>query len=71
MDCCRRRKDKISPMRPPPIQSSPKQLKSNSSSHNLKVALQQYRDTHPNTLIVDSPSHGLERREMLSWSYEK
>ena len=66
MDCCGKRKTKVSPVRTPP----PKKLKGD-SSRNLRVALEEYRISHPNTLIVDSPSFGLDRRELIDWNYER
>ena len=66
MDCCgRKRATKISPMKPPPP-SPPKHLKGN-SSRNFKLALEGYRISHPNVLIVDSPSCGLDKREMITY----
>jgi hypothetical protein len=60
---------KVSPVRdiPPPPPSSPKRLRGDSSK-KLRVALDEYRETHPNTLIVDSPVCGLDKRELIMFN---
>lgn len=60
---------KVSPVRniPPAPPSSPKRLRGDSSK-KLRVALDEYRETHPNTLIVDSPHTGLDKRELILYS---
>ena len=65
MDCCSKRKAKVSPARTPPPAppSSPKHLKGN-SSRNLKLAIEDYRISHPNTLIIDTPRFGLNKTQV-------
>jgi len=62
---------KVSPVRdippPPAPPSSPKRLRGDSSK-KLRVALDEYRETHPNTLIVDSPHTGLDKRELIMYN---
>ena len=65
MDCCgRKRVTKVSPMKPPPPPSSPKHLKGNSSK-NLRLALEDYRISHKNTIIIDTPKYGLQKTELV------
>lgn len=61
---CKKKKIlKVSPLKVSPLKVS--KLHKRKISDELDDVLYEYRKTHPQTLIIDSPRYGLDKREVL------